>query len=220
MGTDIHGGFINNCSTTGTKTPIKTTWGFDRDYTLFAILAGVRNGRGFAGVYRHEPLNPIAEGRGLPMWLSVKEECTEDLYNQWYDGFGDEYEDEFGTWLGDHSHTYMTLREIISWDAWKKHLQQGGVLTKEHYLETLFVGKDPEFWSGMVVGGSTNVVDEHLFKTLAVVCGGEDNVTHVKCKWVSGETLGGMYTWWLDEIKRIGEDYGYDETYLVVGFDS
>ena len=53
MGTDIHGGFIkvvkDQTGNVVSKQPIKTNWNFDRNYTLFAILAGVRNGYGFAG---------------------------------------------------------------------------------------------------------------------------------------------------------------------------
>ena len=84
MGTDIHGGFIK---VTGgvqnegglTKEAVKTSWNMDRNYTLFAILAGVRNGYGFAGCYRHEPLTPIAEGRGKPDFITFKdEEDTDD----------------------------------------------------------------------------------------------------------------------------------------------
>ena len=51
MGTDIHGGFIkivrDEKGSVISKQPIKTNWSLDRDYTLFAILAGVRNGYGF-----------------------------------------------------------------------------------------------------------------------------------------------------------------------------
>ena len=101
MGTDIHGGFIKVVKDENgdvvSKQPIKTNWNFDRNYTLFAILAGVRNGYGFAGCYRHEPLQPIAEGRGLPEFISVVE--------------------EFGCWLGEHSYTYMTVNEILEWKS-------------------------------------------------------------------------------------------------------
>lgn len=227
MGSDLHGDFINNCSTTGLKTPIKTEWGMNRDYTLFAILAGVRNGYGFAGCYTHEPLVPIVEDRGLPEWLdtSVDEDGCEDysleLYNKWYGSkWASPDEKEFGEWMGDHSHTYMNLREIILWEGWNKHLQRGGVLSKDHYLETIAVGKEPECWCGGVGGGNTNVVEEEIFKALIDIGGTGDKITHVKCNWKESETLRENYKWFLDEINRIGEDYGYEDTYLVVGFDS
>ena len=37
-----------------------------RNYDLFAILADVRNGRGFAGCVTGDRFNPIAEPKGLP----------------------------------------------------------------------------------------------------------------------------------------------------------
>lgn len=227
MGTDIHGGFIKRCNTTGTNIPIKSSWEQNRNYTLFAILAGVRNGYGFAGCYRHEPLKPIAEGRGLPKWLElVDEEDSPEMFNPWYGSrWGSDDEKEFGCWLGDHSHTYMTLDEILSWEGWDKNLEQGGVLTKEHYLETLNVGKDPEYWCGGVGGPQVNVVEESVFKLLVDFGGTGSEVTHVQCKWKSKETLRDEFSWWLSEVERIKLEYSeeWDENsdvYLIVGFDS
>jgi hypothetical protein len=221
MGTDIHGGFIKRCNTTNTNTSIKTNWEQDRDYLLFAILAGVRNGYGFAGCYRHEPLKPIAEGRGLPEWLhSDDEEYCSEMYNPWYGSDWGKDEKEFGCWLGDHSHTHMTLDEILNWEGWDNYLERGGILTKEHYLKTLAVGKEPEAWCGLVSGGNTKTVREVDFK----IGGTESEVTHVECKWVSEETLREMYTWWLEEILRIKSEHLTQEEdaeiYLIVGFDS
>jgi len=116
MGTDIHGGFIkvetNLEGKVVNKQPIKTPWFGDRDYTLFAILAGVRNGFGFAGCYRHEPLVPIAEGRGLPYFIEKDEEYySTDFYNRWHGKYDNE--PEMGVYLGDHSFTYMNIDEIL-----------------------------------------------------------------------------------------------------------
>lgn len=41
-------------------------WYHERNYHLFAILASVRNGVGFAGVKTGDGFNVIAEPRGLP----------------------------------------------------------------------------------------------------------------------------------------------------------
>lgn len=214
MGTDIHGGFIkvvkDQTGNVVSKQPIKTNWNFGRNYTLFAILAGVRNGYGFAGCYRHEPLQPIAEGRGLPEFISVVEDHTGDLYNKWYGRWDDE--EEFGCWLGDHSHTYMTVNEILEWKCWSNHLSQGGVVSVEHYEETIAKGKEPESWCGGISGGEVVVVTEDNYK-----CGAK--ATHVKCFWQSEESLSEMYDWFLEEIERIKNEHGED-TYLVIGFDS
>lgn len=45
---------------------IRDEWFGDRDYTVFAVLANVRNGSGFAGVRTHAPIEPISLPRGLP----------------------------------------------------------------------------------------------------------------------------------------------------------
>lgn len=200
MGTDIHGGFIKVLKDENgdvvSKQPIKTNWNFDRNYTLFAILAGVRNGYGFAGCYRHEPLQPIAEGRGLPEFISVVE--------------------EFGCWLGEHSYTYMTVNEILEWKGWSDHLSQGGIVSVEHYEETIAKGKDPERWCGGISGGDVFVIEQEdywKYKTLT------KNPTHVQCRWKSEQSLGEMYDWFITEIERIKNEHGED-VYLVVGFDS
>ena len=68
--------------------------GSDRYYTLFAVLADVRN--------RDGSVTPIATPRGLPGDASRT------------------VKDEADTWDGDgHSHSYLTLRELVDydWDA-------------------------------------------------------------------------------------------------------
>lgn len=228
MGTDIHGGFIkkggvSSRGETLENIAIETSWGLDRDYTLFAILADVRNGYGFAGTYRHEPLQAIAPSRGIPSWLRTEEDTyCEELTNNWY---GSEYSDldeaKYGTDLGDHSFTYMTLSEIINWGGWDNYLSQGGVVSKEHYEKTISKGNNPECWCGGVAGTEVHVVDESTYKTLTEFCNYEGKqTTHINCRWKSDETLREMYQWFLDEITRIGDEYGYEDVYLVVGFDS
>lgn len=217
MGTDVHGGFIKYNKETGEKLAVKTNWEMGRDYTLFAILAGVRNGYGFAGCYRHEPLTPIAEGRGIPDWLEVGDECyCPELHNKWYGRYGNEQ--EFGEYLGDHSFTYMTVDEILAWSGWGAKLLRGGVLGKEHYLETLYISKAPEHWCGGVSGGGTVTVEENVFMDLLLMGMGE-KVTHVSCKWVAEETLAESKEYFLKEVKRIKDEFG-GNTYLVLGFDS
>ena len=42
----------------------------NRNYWAFAVLADVRNGYGFAGIDKGDPITPISEPRGLPEDLS------------------------------------------------------------------------------------------------------------------------------------------------------
>lgn len=225
MGTDIHGGFIRDKGDNGLNgMALRTNWEMNRDYTLFAILAGVRNGYGFAGCYRHEPLKPIAEGRGKPDFLTFNDEGkTEDLYNPW---FGSEYacDDEtmYGCWLGEHSFTYMTIPEILKWEGWSKKLTRGGVVSKDHYNETLLQGLNPEAWSGGVGGGGVLVVSEDEYAAKRVI-GNTEDVTHIQATWKDDVTLGEEYEWFLDEVKRLKDTYstcGGSDIYLVIGFDS
>lgn len=64
MGTDIHGVFQRHNGAAWED--IASKYQQNRHYQLFAALAGVRNGVGFAGVPTGEAIKPIAEPRGLP----------------------------------------------------------------------------------------------------------------------------------------------------------
>ncbi|WP_051264701.1 hypothetical protein [Nakamurella lactea] len=67
-----------------------------RNYDLFAILAGVRNGRGFAGTDLGDPTVPISEPRGIA------------------DDASEQYRAESDRWGVDgHSHSYFTLTELL-----------------------------------------------------------------------------------------------------------
>lgn len=85
-----------------------------RNYKKFAILAGVRNGFGFAGIPWGKPIeHPIAEDRGWP------EDFTPPNAN-----------DDYG-YMGDHSFTWMTLAEILAWPDWEKPMELVGVVHKD-----------------------------------------------------------------------------------------
>jgi hypothetical protein len=83
-------------------------WYSERNYTLFAILGGVRNGYGFAGAYRHEPVNPIAQNRGIPDDIT---ETTRSILSD------------------EHSGTWCDVIEILryDWDRKIVSLHGGGV---------------------------------------------------------------------------------------------
>jgi hypothetical protein len=70
-----------------------------RNYGLFAILAGVRNGCGTAGAKIGEPTTPISEPRGIPEDASP---AYREIAEQWgSDG---------------HSHSWLTLAELQRYD--------------------------------------------------------------------------------------------------------
>lgn len=117
-----------------------------RNYDLFSILANVRNGRGFAGVKTGEGFVPISEPRGVP------------------DDACEEYKREAELWGCDgHSHSYLTLQEILSCD-WTQTTQHQGYVSLPEWARWRGQGK-PESWCGMVGGGAVKIVDRELVAT-------------------------------------------------------
>lgn len=80
-----------------------------RNYNLFAILADVRNGYGFAGITTGEGFKPIDEPRGVPNDASNEYKA---IVKQW-DGDG-------------HSHSYFTVAELLAYDWTQKTKFQDG----------------------------------------------------------------------------------------------
>jgi hypothetical protein len=70
-----------------------------RNYDLFAILANVRNGRGFAGVPTGSGFEPVAPNRGIP-------DDVDPRIKRYYDGWGSDA----------HSATWLTLAELKKYD--------------------------------------------------------------------------------------------------------
>lgn len=76
------------------------SWLWDgRRYDLFAILADVRNGYGFAGIPTGDGFNPISQPRGIPR--DVTNEVRAD-----YDEYGSDA----------HSASYHSLRHLEEYD--------------------------------------------------------------------------------------------------------
>lgn len=142
MGTDIHSmveiykdgkwfhitGFISdmyneNCSLNvfnsesykNASTPLD-----GRNYDLFALLANIRNGFGFAGVDTGDAIEPISYPKGLPEDASsvVKEKFEDDCDL--------------------HSHSYLTLQELKSVETNQIKIQRGFITAKqyEEFLNT------------------------------------------------------------------------------------
>lgn len=99
----------------------RVSWGEERNYDTFAMLADVRNGRGFAGVDTGDRLQPIAPPRGLP------NDCSSAV------------DKEAESWGGDgHSHSWLTLRELLNLEKngyWNKTIEQRGVVSIPEFDE-------------------------------------------------------------------------------------
>lgn len=123
-------------------------WRIGRDYDLFAMLADVRNGRGFAGCKTGEGFNVIAKPKGLPTNASLQ---VVRASNNWgIDG---------------HSHSWLTLDEIkkFDWNQITTHYGHVGIM---EYLRYKKDGK-PTSWSGGVGGGSIKIIsNEEMDKVI------------------------------------------------------
>ena len=115
-----------------------------RNYELFAILADVRNGRGFAGIDTGDRVNPIDNPRGLPNNVCPEVEAQNESWG--VDG---------------HSHSYFTLAELLAYD-WTQVSTRRGVVSAKEYNQWRRWGKKygeaPSSWCGDVRGPSINHV--------------------------------------------------------------
>lgn len=112
MGTDIHS-VIQVQADGAWRTVAQRPGKDDRNYDTFAVYADVRNGVGFAGISTGEGWTPIAQPRGLPPDFEVWRES------------------HHGTWMGDHSYSWLTLAEIeAAWAALdgKEYRANGGAV--------------------------------------------------------------------------------------------
>lgn len=109
-----------------------------RNYNLFAILADVRNGWGFAGIKTGEGFKPIGDARGVP-------EDASEGYKQLVNGWG----------VDGHSHSHFLLRELLDYD-WTQTTQLQGWCNMSEWRRwsrwNRRNGLGPDQYSGAVSG--------------------------------------------------------------------
>ena len=81
-------------------------WYSNRNYLVFAMLADVRNGYGFAGTPTHSPIVPISEPRGVPDDITAE---TLAILSE------------------EHSASWMMLNEILDYD-WSQPIEREGTV--------------------------------------------------------------------------------------------
>lgn len=213
MGTDIHGvvqrRFKGNEVYPGGSWETVAEIEDERNYRVFAILAGVRNGVGFAGIYTHEPVKPIQEHRGLPDDFKV-----EDEYHSWG------YETERRRlWMGDHSHGWVALEEVEDWPGWDSTFSERGVMDREEYAAWKASGNTrPKSWAGDTCGGGVLKVQEQVVNGEPFI---PTTATHVEAEWsISARGMvGDLFAAWLRYV-RLKWGHEHSEVRFVFGFDS
>lgn len=209
MGTDIHGVWQK-------RTPqgwedVASVYQQDRHYQLFAVLAGVRNGYGFAGILTGEPVTPIAEPRGLPADFAVIEDAhpvaSLSIMTPWQQQYHTP-DDELSVWMGDHSYSWLTSTEMLAWRA--PRLVCCGVLYRGDY-ESWDRKTPPASYSGDVSGpGVIKIRDNEIEKQAT------PNWNFIFCEWEAD--LADELSYFFDEVRRLHDLHG--EVRFVFGFDS
>lgn len=209
MGTDIHYKFQKKSKEkdcewvdvdlpTGEWSDYDTPFHINRSYLLFSVLAGVRNGVGFAGCYRHEPIVPISEPRGLP----------EDIKTQsWFDEYGDEM-----WFFGEHSQSWLLSSEILEYLKKGVEISHQGVISVSDYLEWSGL-EAPRDYCGDVFGSGINIYDgtENILPMSEV-----DNYSHVRVQWMM--SVNESLDYFRAMIQSLQDSFG--EVRIVFGFDS
>lgn len=88
-----------------------------RNSNLFAILANVRNNRELSGLPTEATFEPISKPRGLPKDVSFIVGNLSEAYG--VDG---------------HSHSYLTLKEILDYDWERKKRVLNAIVDEENYI--------------------------------------------------------------------------------------
>ena len=242
MGTDIHGVFQKYVPETQAWVDVPSLYEKNRHYQLFAVLAGVRNGTGFAGVLPGQALRPISEPRGYPAdFVSETPEAEDDIntggedhhpissmdildpsdqqrYAKYYPG-----EVKTEIWMGDHSHSWLTGAEMLAWYASPPAVKHCGIVGVEVF-KTWDRKTPPESYCGWTSGRGVRIIEqedaERMFDPnmisadLGISC--EPPVTHVRIVWDAD--LRSELAYFFDEVARLVKEHGGIR--FVFGFDS
>lgn len=188
-----------------------------RNYNLFAILADVRNGRGFAGVRTGDGLNPICEAKGMPDDASpnVKAECE--------------------SWDCDgHSHSWHTIADLLAYD-WTQETRICGYIDAPTFFQwdgwARKNGESPDRWCGDVRGPDIKHVSENamhalikdVFATRDHRAGREELKKHfntyVHCEWTQPyyKCSGNFFGHCIPRLLRLGKP---EDVRIVFWFDN
>lgn len=180
MGTDIHM-VVEVRDGDGWRLATKDGWN-DRNYDVFAMLADVRNGYGFAGCVTGSGFEIIHAQRGIPADLSrdVKAANTEDAEDG--DSDQEDSEDRYSMWLGDHSFTWATAREVRDFFAVDRTTRKRGVVDVLGYIAFLVFGK-PYSYSGDVSGSMVRHIGIESMAVFAVTKQAHDMASAEYLRW-------------------------------------
>ena len=192
MGTDIHAVWQKK-SPSGRWEEIPSNWKQERHYNLFAVLADVRNGFGFAGILTGEAVKPISSPRGLPEDFEVDDYYTDAVNKHW---------------MGDHSFSWLSGEEMLAYSL--PSVIKTGIISRSAY-DAWDKKKSPATWSADITGRHVITINDSLIEKQLF-----PNWTHIRVEW-DGE-LKKELKYFFDEVARLVRLH--KKIRLVFGFDS
>jgi hypothetical protein len=182
----------------------KLNWDFNRSYDSFALMADVRNGYGFAGIDTGNGFIPISEPRGIPADTTFKESSDNDCYD----------------WLGDHSHSWLTIAEIKAYD-WTRRTKKRGFLQAEGYRAWREKGGYQEKgWSGGMIGKGVLTLSNEEMDAYIETPIKDDKIRQTQVEWWADYKEAAGCLWSLvEELDKLNLGKP-DDVRLVFGFDS
>jgi len=165
-----------------------------RRYNLFAILANVRNGRGFAGIPTGRGFKPISMPRGLPVDVSPEIKKQSD----------------------GHSHSWLAVQELLDYDWHGQTTVQYGTISKDQYKVFAATGNLPSSYYGYVSGGGVRTVDAS--EILATPDDGIAYFTVVEWSETYAEAVGKFIIEdWIPALESLGNP---EQTRIIFWFDN
>jgi hypothetical protein len=220
MGTDIHGLFQHKNKNNpywhivpqtfvgelfNLKMPDNLAVFFPRNYEVFGLLAGVRNGVGFANIKTGEPVTPISKPKGLPIDRSAP--VSHDEYD-WY------YVSDIG--VGYHDFSYLTLDEMILYPHWNAVKVNCGYLNEKEFQEYDATGI-VRSCSGDVDGPNIVKVSERNWRAGKHLVGPK---YYIFVEWKEPLTDNWVYKVLMPNMQVIKDKFDAEEVRFVFGFDS
>lgn len=178
----------------------------DRHYDWFAVLANVRNGTGFAGIITGDGFNYIDEPRGFPPMFYIDSD----------------YITPEGIWLGYHSHSYINLEELETFD-WNQVTTKRGSIPIDCYKSLRNTGNSPSAYAGACTGPGIVTVNERTADDIL------DGIKSIEAREIYVD-----YTWpviykdifdyeitnIIKPMIRLRDEYQFEDVRIVFGFDS
>lgn len=180
------------------RVPYEARFYSGRNYDLFAILADVRNGYGFAGCDTGDGFVPIDSPRGLP--ADVTDEVSAESDRWGVDG---------------HSHSYFTVAELEAYD-WDQRTRHRGWVTASEYADWINGGRGcPRSCAGDVFGRGVKKISNEEMDALLKSGAATDEV-YTQVEW--GESYRECCANFLDTVLPNLKALGNPEDVRIVFF--